>query len=470
MVDLIILSGICNDVAAFDYLDNPNMHLPYRLLGPYKVADRARQAGYKVQIIDFVQYMDSDVLVDLIKRYINPKTILAINTNHIIATHFNFKDPVYQKIIPVLDLFGNKRLVGGYNAAACKDAFSADYVVTGYSENSIVDFLNSHLNNGISKKLITPWDITTCNFNFHSDDRIVTGETLPLEIGRGCIFKCKFCRFENLGKKRGTYVRDMELIKDQLISNFETKQITNYIIIDDTFNDDVYKLEQWAKITSELPFKIRFSAHIRADLLDKHPESVHLLKESGIKAANMGIESFHPKASSVIGKSWSGKRARNFIPALIESSWSNINITTNFIIGLPYETYDSMYLTYKWVMQNKVSAQFFRLTVSSMLPNQQTMSLFDKEPEKYGIKFDDRGMWYHQTCDKVKASKMTHHFNKMVSKSTPLNCWETFNMLNYGYDFDYIMSMPKKTFLENTDLKTRMSAFINQYICSFDKQ
>ena len=42
---------------------------------------------------------------------------------------------------------------------------------------------------------------------FEKNDFILPGESLPLELSRGCIFKCRFCQYPNIGKDKD----DLEL-------------------------------------------------------------------------------------------------------------------------------------------------------------------------------------------------------------------------------------------------------------------
>lgn len=470
MVDILILSGFCNDTTTFNYTSNNVISFPHRLLGPYKIAHRIRTAGYTAQVIDFSQFIDTEVLISLINKFIGTQTILAVSTTHLTENIDGSADPVCQKIIAIFDRFKkNKKLLGGFNSAKWKELLKADFAIQGYAENEIINFMNIHSNNGISKKIVDRWDITSCNFKWHPNDHIISGETIPMEMGRGCIFKCKFCKFENIGKKRGTYIRNIELIKEELLENFHLNNITNYQIIDDTFNDDVYKLEQWAKITSDLPFNIKFSTHIRADLLDKNKGTASLLRDTGLKGCSVGIESLHPKASSIIGKSWSGKRAMEFIPNLIENEWKNINLSANFIVGLPYEPFKSVFKTYNWVSKQKISAQFFKLTVNQNLKNDQASSIFEKESEKYGFVFHN-STWSHAHGNDMDARKLTDYLNKKISTISPLSGWDSLHMLTYGYEFDYIMSVPKKTFLEDNDLSIRVQTFIDTYVEKLKQQ
>ena len=61
---------------------------------------------------------------------------------------------------------------------------------------------------------------------------------LPLEVARGCIFKCNFCSFPLNGKGKGEAIRDFSYIRDELIENYELYGIEDYWLTDDTFNDD----------------------------------------------------------------------------------------------------------------------------------------------------------------------------------------------------------------------------------------
>ena len=73
---------------------------------------------------------------------------------------------------------------------------------------------------------------------WREDFNVLPGESLPIEMARGCIFKCKFCNYPLIGKRKGTYIRDMNEIRDELIETWETKQVDTFYITDDTFNDD----------------------------------------------------------------------------------------------------------------------------------------------------------------------------------------------------------------------------------------
>ena len=79
---------------------------------------------------------------------------------------------------------------------------------------------------------------------WHDDDvHLLPGEGVPVEFARGCIFKCKFCSYPMNGKQNLDFVKDPELLYQELSDNYKNFGIKHYMIVDDTFNDHKEKLE-----------------------------------------------------------------------------------------------------------------------------------------------------------------------------------------------------------------------------------
>jgi radical SAM superfamily enzyme YgiQ (UPF0313 family) len=257
-VDLILFSNVSLHTANFiDHkrTDIDVINKPWRALGPSKVAHSLRSNGYSVQIINFSTYLTEEQLYEISKPFMDRHTLIGVSTTFL-ADYLNFDPaviPLCKAVSRLKSEFNTKVIIGGPTAVAYQKLFNSDYIVNGNAENAILDLFDKIKNYGI-RKARNDWTIKTCAHRWHESDRLQPNETLPLEVGRGCIYSCKFCKDDMKGKKRGEYVRDLSLIRDEIVENYEKYQVSNYMIMDDTFNDDVYKMEDWCKMVDDLPF------------------------------------------------------------------------------------------------------------------------------------------------------------------------------------------------------------------------
>lgn len=475
-VDFLLLTGLCNIDDFFGVKSETTMSS--RMLGPSKVAQRARDAGYSAQVIDFVQFIPDQVLYPLLDQFIGPDTVLGISVTHLVYIENMQDNAVINKVKRIIqhyrDQFGTKVLIGGYSADSWASVFSVDHVIVGKAENEVGAALDRLINHGISRQQSKFWDITTCNHQWHTSDRIMPTEVLPLEVGRGCIFHCKFCKFEYLGKRKGSYTRDMQLIRDELMRNHEQYQVTAYNIVDDTFNDDIDKLKAWYDMVMSLPFKIQYSCYLRADLLHKHKESAQLLVDSGLHACAMGIETLHPVAAKCIGKPWSAKHAREYLPELKKTTFKNVVMGVNFILGLPGEPVSSMKDTFAWAQQQEISCKFFPLSLdleilarSKANPN-VIASVFEQEWEKYGYTFPTTSTaWVNDQTSFEQVARMSYRFARQLGLREPVTSWDSVGLSTLGYDFEYLRKTPRLEIINSSDFAYRRQKFIDRYVEQF---
>ena len=139
------------------------------------------------------------------------------------------------------------------------NSLGIDYLMYGYGENMILDFVENIRKNAMIKfsniinnstKIInydikaSLHDFRFTKQNWHKDDIVVSGESLPLETARGCIFRCKFCSYPILGKNKHdlSYIRYEGNLIDEVLYNYEYYKTLNYLIMDDTFNERTDKI------------------------------------------------------------------------------------------------------------------------------------------------------------------------------------------------------------------------------------
>ena len=450
-----------------------------RSLGPEKISWRIRQAGYTCQVLSFAHYYSDQQFKDLISKFVGPKTIVAV------SSVFIQDQPSIQAIADIFKRYvpkQNKTMIGGQGAHIWNDIikrtfnYNFDYVINGFAENDIVSFMHKHFNNGIQKKNVPFWEITSCNFRWSPDAFVFPTEALPLETARGCIFECKFCRYNMLGKKKGTYVRNMELIREELIHNYNLFGTTDYMLTDDTFNDTPGKVEAWADMVHTLPFKIRYVAYIRADLLHRYPHTIPLLKDSGLLSAHFGIETIQPRSSKTIGKAWSGKHGKDYVPYVRDVLWNkDVLVHVSLINGLPYETIKDWDITKKWVEDNKIDAFTRALDVRlksrdliDKTDSKNGTSIFDREAEKYGYKMFDTGgatdLWEINGITYWDAHKYALKANYDWTPFVRAGHYVGFELTSIGIPWETIMTTPKYKLMSDRSLYKKAEGMVDQYV------
>ena len=438
-----------------------------RSIGAYQVASHCRQNGFSCQIIDFTDYFTEDELYNILQNFIGPET-LAIG----VSTTFYFTAGSKEKyispdrsldseVIPeyIKSLLARlkrehklKIIAGGANSHRIKSDALFDTVIHGYSEQTVVNYLNS-LKSG--KRTIYPkignteyidgsvdhFNIETLDHRWDESDCVLEGETLPIEISRGCIFKCKFCSYPLNGKKKFDYLRDPDRIKQELIYNYENFKTTNYFFTDDTFNDSTFKLEQLHRVITELPFKIKFVTYLRLDLLYAHPEQINMLYEMGLGSAFFGIESFNPESSKLIGKGMDPDKIKSFLYELHDVHWKReIPLTCSFIVGLPGESIEKLIESHEWCKSAPINDLWFPLFIKT---DSYYKSEFDINYTDYGYTLDQDGTWSNEHMDFNSAVELSERFNKesLYSTKNP-SSWYLFGLLNYGLSISDLKDTP----------------------------
>lgn len=425
MAQIIILTGA-------SYLPDTIPRIE-RTLGAYRVASALIQSGYSVQVIDYIQYMSSNELINALSKYLGKETLwvgysstfFGLGTGSFVQKNSQFSDltKMYSTNIDNITIVYDyirknstaKIVFGGAKVLGKKSDPRVDYYVLGYSDISCVhlsEFLSGKTNNLPGTSILENGSTLLDSSVFgepkmnniktdwaHESFALLPTEPVSLEFARGCIFKCKFCNYPLLGKKKGTYIRDMEEVRDNLLELWEAKKTTSFYITDDTFNDDNDKLEEFHKLFTSLPFKPQFSCFLRIDLLDKFPHQADLLSDAGLIGPFFGIESFNLKSARVIGKGLHPEKVKKRLYWL-KDKWKNkVNISAGLIFGLPYD--DDAYFK---ELYDFVTSDDYPIDTTSFSPLwiqdpkngvNSYSSEFTMKPEIYGYSFDTDGRWIH---------------------------------------------------------------------------
>ena len=218
---------------------------------------------------------------------------------------------------------------------------------------------------------------------------------------------------------------------------------------DDTFNSHRERTIQFCEMVKTLPFKIQYVGYIRMDLLAIWPEQVKILPQSGLISCHFGIESLDPYSCNMIGKGWGAKNHKKYIEYICQEWGDDVIIKCSLIAGLGKETEKEWRETEQWFIQSKVHDWAFN---SLDLKQYQGFSEFEKNPEKYGYKFEEYSSeslnnynWYNDYTDQSKASKFVNNSFKETRNRRIPSVWDLMSFLNLGYSLDEL----KKTSYEH---------------------
>ena len=471
------------------FLNSIYTNIPQRSFGPYLLKHYLGKRGYQSQIIDFCQDWRPEEILFLFKKFVTEDTLaLCLSSTFWFDeanTYYKYDNGIPPNIYQAVKLIKQeypsiKVILGGAHSSYMKHRIEdVDYVFIGEGEDTLPELLD-HWTKGHDEpaREINPatgkityrnpnnrqFQIQTCDFEWQDNDCIVWKEVLPMETARGCIFKCSFCAYPHLGKKKFDYLKPNETIKNHLLRNYERWGTTSYIMLDDTFNDSEYKIDGFLDVTRSLPFKIEYAAYIRADLVHRFEGMAEKLAETGLRGAFFGIESLHPRASQIVGKGWSGRHAKDFVPHVVHNVWQNkITAHCGLIVGLPGESAEDLNSSLAWANSNNLNVIFFGLQVTNNLHERSYVSEFERRAAEYGFKFDSGGKWYNETWSRDRVLEYAGRLNPQRRRMN----YSGFNHValhSLGYTNEEIMSTHQDSLVrDNPDFKQRKKKFLDEY-------
>jgi len=473
-----------------------------RTLGAYRVASALMQSGYTVQVIDYIQYMSAEELVAAVSKHLNKDTLWVGYSSTFFGYFGSFGYQHGKVLTPIEKMYkGNtnnigvlydyikknsnaKIVFGGAYVLNLKEDPRVDYYILGYADVSSVH-LTDYLS-GKEKELLgastLPIGSTLVESSKFEEPKmsnlktewgndsftLIPGEPVSLEFARGCIFKCKFCNYPLLGKKKGTYIRDMEEVRDELVELWETKKTDTFYITDDTFNDDNDKMEEFHKLFTSLPFKPKFACFLRIDLMDKFTHQADLLLEAGIVGAFFGVESFNHKSARAIGKGLHPDKVKRRLSWVRDKWKGNVNIGAGLILGLPYDNEQYFQELYDYVTSEDYPidhTSFSPLFIQD--PRKGTNSYsseFTMKPEIYGYTFDDKGNWIHEnglTFDIV--SNIALQFRNIKDQSDKVGDFQVIPHLALGIPLSDILNLTYYELYNKYDIPSLNKQKIDAY-------
>jgi len=356
--------------------------------GAHIIANVFRRAGLTAVVIDMCTVLTREQRQKLLRSHVTPYTKFVCLSTTLFGLAGDMVTEIEEVDASMTTMFGTLRrrapaatfIIGGSKVTAGdRTTMDFDYGVIGQGETTLLAIVNHVL---YGDPLVTDFTVNNVRYvsdktypygtyntddllEFTADDGVAPGETLPLEFGRGCVFKCSYCMYALTGKEFGDYTKPAKLLADAMRRNYERFGTTRYVLTDDTVNDSLEKARVWETAVSMLDFPVEFGGYMRLELFHKYPELIELYARTGLRAVNFGVETFNKVAGSAVGKGF-GERGRDTLLALRAAWGDNVHVSTNFIIGLPTETEEQIRADAEWLRRTRAchSATYYKLLVA----------------------------------------------------------------------------------------------------------
>lgn len=444
-----------------------------RSIGAYQLAHWLRKNDVDTEVVDFVEHYHPNRLVEIVSRFVNEQTkVIGLSTTFLstevgkIGSRKNgsigpstasvdlprapgMAANLADGLTQLKTLFPHVQFVAGGAQSFIAKAPLFNCVIDGFAEDSFLAYVryvsgkNPFFTYEVIDGVIKPtnvqpkFEISASDFRWRSTDVMFPDEALPLELSRGCVFKCKFCAYPLLGKKKLDHLRSAEEITAELISNYEQFGITNYFACDDTLNDSVEKLTRLHSAIVKLPFRIKLVAFVRVDLLKAHPQTIQMLEDMGVISMFFGVETFNKQAASAIGKGFSGPALQDFLLELKSRLQPRINFHVAMITGLPGDTEESCVEGQEFLkLLEPGSWRFNPLTIRdpSSLRKGEFTSEFQKEYAKYGFVWPHKNPLFWERSDYTykQALALADKLNTEGERYDKPAAWNLLGYLGYG--------------------------------------
>lgn len=489
-----------------------------RPLGAYQIASILRDAGYTVQVIDRYHWMirekGKDFYNEVIRPFIGPET-LWVGWSNTFWEGTARKDETDLKNIGYLAEAAKavgmqeagiaamqrfrensnpnmKFVVGGAKTWrwSQQDFHFFDYYVEGYADVMALELTNYLAGKGPKPATkpqddgseILDYDRRGDSFDFVNhvhkwdpSDHINQGEALPIEIARGCIFRCSYCSFPLNGKKKLDFIRDPGYLREELTRNYEEHGVTKYYYGDDTHNDSVKKLEfLYDEVYSKLNFKIEFATYLRLDLLAAHPQTIPLLMESGLTSTFFGIESFNYHANKPMGKAATEEKIYENLYKCKDVWKDKVFIHAGLITGLPNDSEETMM---EWGMKATAKdspIDYAMITELHLFPtwgkDAHWANKMELNPDFYGYTFDEEGIEWtnNKGVTKTQAAIIAKKLLNNLDDNKMGVGWSNENSQNQGwYSFAHAANcgMTTHEYLNKgkMDILRRRESLLDQY-------
>jgi hypothetical protein len=223
--------------------------------GTFRIASELRKHGYTVQTVDTTAFngFDND-LEDILNNLITSDTVwIGFSTTFLNTIfglpYFRIQLSFDKRFAHVKDLDKdikrfvtcvtknnpNIKLIAGGSRRFMLEQFGFK-VFKFYNDKEIIEFTDYYA--GKSKQIDLKYfsnviegseftEFSSSRIEFLENDILDSNDVLPIEVSRGCIFRCKFCSFPMNGKSKGEWIKRPNILLEELKRNYRSEEHTS---------------------------------------------------------------------------------------------------------------------------------------------------------------------------------------------------------------------------------------------------
>ena len=263
---------------------------------------------------------------------------------------FAWSDELFKNTMAILGrckkrpliVIGGPMVCGGLETLR-KEYPSADFFIESYGEKVFANFGEylyraERSGNPLIKELPVFEELTSPYLSGLIP--LKEGMTVRMELRRGCLFNCSFCRHRN-PEKKVFCVGCMETHKQELML-FNAAKVRKINVLDPYFNDgraDFKEISfEFLKLVKDLEITAAVSLQIRPEMLTK--EYLDIAETMPNLIFEIGVQSLDEKVMREINRGGYGTKEK-VIEKLKEVAKRRIRTEITLIYGLPYQTAES---------------------------------------------------------------------------------------------------------------------------------
>ena len=392
-------------------LVSTNFFRPDEVRTPYGITclvNAFRQGKNKGRIDTFTYDLNGHFDENLGKFSINYEKTAALIAEKIMEkgcdiaafSVFAWSDELFKKTMAILGsckkrpiiVMGGPMVCGGLETLRKEYPF-ADFFIESYGEkvfSNLGEYLSRAEKSG--KLLIKDLPVFEELTSPYLSDLIPLkeGMTVRMELRRGCLFNCSFCRHRN-PEKKVFCVGCMEVHRQELM-RFKAAKVRKINVLDPYFNDVRTGFKrislEFLKLVKEIGIKADVSLQIRPEALTK--EYLDIAETMPNLIFEIGVQSLDNKVTTAINR---GGDNRIVIEKLTEVAKRGIRTEITLIYGLPYQTAESF--------RNNVNLlKTFGFSKITAFPLQiyRGTEMFD-EYQAFGLKVKPNELGILEVCD-----------------------------------------------------------------------